>query len=180
MAQKRPETDPFEGMTWDDLEEWAGSAIVSRGRTYQRGRRVQGLARTPAKGLIAWVLGTHRYATRVEVEDGELTSTCTCPYWDTCKHAVAVMLEYLECLKQKKEVPSVTARDRRLRLLHERAEWKTGARKARSGMESRTRKKNVKNMQRGLAPLYDDRKKLLQLRYLLSSSSKAKSSLLLC
>ena len=33
--------------------------------------------------------GTHRYATGGEVEEGELTSTCTCLYWDACKQAVA-------------------------------------------------------------------------------------------
>src|SRR2546426_1937797 len=115
MAQKRAKTDPFEDLTWHDLEEWGGAAIVSRGRSYQRGDRVQNLARSET-GLVAWVLGTHRYATVVEAEDGELTSFCTCPYWDTCKHAVAVVLEYLECLKQKKEVPTVTERDRRFKL----------------------------------------------------------------
>ncbi|MBI3304205.1 MAG: SWIM zinc finger domain-containing protein [Deltaproteobacteria bacterium] len=127
MAQKRSKTDLFEELTWDDLEEWAGAAIVSRGRSYQRGRRVQSLARSGSGGLVAWVQGTHRYATVVEVEDGELTSFCTCPYGDTCKHAVAVVLEYLECLKQKREVPTVTERDRRLRLTHEIAEEEENA-----------------------------------------------------
>jgi len=119
MAQKRAKTDPFEDLTWGDLEEWAGAAIVSRGRSYQRGRRVQNLARSGSGGLVAWVLGTHRYATVVEAKDGNLTSFCTCPYGGTCKHAVAVVLEYLECLKQKREVPAVAERDRRLRLLDE-------------------------------------------------------------
>jgi hypothetical protein len=38
MAQKRTKTDPFADLTWDDLEAWAGSTIVSRGRGYQRGK----------------------------------------------------------------------------------------------------------------------------------------------
>lgn len=126
MAQKRAKTDPFEDLTWGDLEEWAGSAIVSRGRSYQRGHRVQNLARSGSGGLLAWVLGTHRYATEVESKGKGLTSSCTCPYWATCKHAVAVVLEYLECLKQKKEIPTVAERDRRLKLLRERAEEKEG------------------------------------------------------
>src|SRR2546426_9751421 len=113
MAQKRAKTDPFEDLTWDDLEEWAGAAIVSRGRSYQRGHRVQNLARSET-GLVAWVLGTHRYATVVEVEDGELTSFCTCPYWDTCKHAVAVVLGYLEGLEHKKKDAPGTRRGRRV------------------------------------------------------------------
>jgi uncharacterized Zn finger protein len=122
MPQKRSQANPFEDLTWGDVEEWAGSSIVSRGRSYQRGHRVQELARTPKGGLVAWVLGTHRYATEVESKDKQLTSSCTCPYWTTCKHAVAVVLEYLECLKQKKEVPTAAERDRRLKLLREQAE----------------------------------------------------------
>src|SRR2546425_5178123 len=126
MTRKRSKANPFEDLTWDDLEEWAGAAIVSRGRSYQRGHRVQNLTRSET-GLVAWVLGTHRYATAVEAEDRELTSFCTCPYWDTCKHAVAVVLEYLECLKHNKEVPPMTEQDRRLKLLQraqeEEDEW---------------------------------------------------------
>jgi uncharacterized Zn finger protein len=62
------------------------------------------------------VQGTERYATQVDF-DAELTSVCTCPIGYTCKHAVAVMLEYLECLKHDTDVASVTERDRRLALL---------------------------------------------------------------
>jgi uncharacterized Zn finger protein len=119
MAQRRTKADPFADLTWDDLEEWAGSTIVSRGRGYQRGNHVQELARTPTGGLVAWVYGTHKYATRVEVEDGELSAICSCPYGGTCKHAVAVVLVYLDHLKQQQEVPTATASDRRLKLLDE-------------------------------------------------------------
>jgi len=122
MAKKRSDTDPFKDLTWDDLQAWAGTSIVSRGRSYQRNHHVQGLARTPSGGLVAWVQGTEKYATQVEVEDGRLVSTCTCPYGGTCKHAVAATLEYLESVKNRIEVPSVTERDRRLKLLQELGE----------------------------------------------------------
>ncbi|HET7087560.1 MAG TPA: SWIM zinc finger family protein, partial [Anaerolineae bacterium] len=114
MSRRRSKTDPFEDLTWDDLEDWAGSSVVSRGRSYQRSHHVQDLARTPGGGLIAWVLGTEKYATRVDFGEGGLTSACTCPYWTTCKHAVAVVLEYLESAKRKTEIPIVTERDPRL------------------------------------------------------------------
>ena len=55
MAKKRSDTDPFKDLTWDDLQAWAGTSIVSRGRSYQRNHHVQGLARTPSGGLVAWV-----------------------------------------------------------------------------------------------------------------------------
>lgn len=81
------------------------------------------LARKTPKGTPGKALLRHeRYATRVETEEEELTSTCTCPVGETCKHAVAVVLEYLERLKQKSEVPTVTEQDRRFALLEETRE----------------------------------------------------------
>ena len=119
MARKRKKTDLFEGLTWNDLTAWAGSKIVSRGKSYQRSGYVKDLARTPDGSLIAWVEGTERYATQVFFEDDELESICSCPYWDTCKHAVAVVVEYLENLKKKVKIPKATKTDRRLKLLKE-------------------------------------------------------------
>jgi uncharacterized Zn finger protein len=114
MPKNRSKTDPFEDLTWDDLEDWAGSSVVSRGRSYQHSHRVQDLARTPDGGLIAWVLGTEKYATRVDFGEDGPASVCTCPYWTTCKHAVAVVLEYLESAKRKTKIPTATERDPRL------------------------------------------------------------------
>jgi uncharacterized Zn finger protein len=119
MARKHKQTDPFEDLTWNDLTAWAGSKIVSRGKNYQRNGYVEDLARTPDGSLIAWVEGTKRYATKVFFEDGELESNCTCPYWDTCKHAMAVVVEYLDCLKQNVKIPKLTNKDRRLKLFAE-------------------------------------------------------------
>jgi uncharacterized Zn finger protein len=122
MTRKRTKTDCFKGLTWEDLEQWAGSTIVSRGKGYQRDRHVRELAKTPGGGLIAWVAGTRTYATRVGFEEGALSSTCSCPYWDTCKHAVAVVLEYLKCLKTDRKVPQVNKDDKRVLLLEELSE----------------------------------------------------------
>ena len=119
MAWKRKKTDLFEGLTWNDLTSWAGNKIVDRGKRYQRSGYVKDLARTPDGSLVAWVEGTKRYAVRVFFEDDELESICTCPYWDTCKHAVAVVVEYLDSLKRKIEIPGASKKDRRLRLLDE-------------------------------------------------------------
>ena len=83
----------FESLTWDDLENWAGSKIVSRGQSYQRNGYVKKLGKTSKGDLVAWVSGTEEYATKVSIRDGELESICTCPYWDDCKHAVAIVVE---------------------------------------------------------------------------------------
>ena len=107
------EKDAYADLTWEDLEDWAGTTIVSRGRTYQRNSSVSDLGITPEGALIAYVLGSTRYVTQVAIQDGDLTSECTCPYWTTCKHAVAVVLEYLMCLKNDVAVPEIPQTDPR-------------------------------------------------------------------
>lgn len=125
--RKRSQADPFKDLTWDDLQEWAGATIVSRGQRYQRSHQVQELARTSRGGLIAWVQGTHRYATTIESEGKALIAACTCPYGGVCKHAVAVVLDYLEHVTHNRTIPTVTEQDHRLQLLQntadEEEEW---------------------------------------------------------
>ncbi len=113
------EKDPYTDLTWEDLEDWAGATILSRGRTYQRNSSVSDLGIIPEGALIAYVLGSTRYVTQVAIQDGDLTSECTCPYWTTCKHAVAVVLEYLMCLKNDVTVPQIPQTDSRLDILRE-------------------------------------------------------------
>ena len=114
-TKKQKPSDPFSKLTWEDLEEWAGAVIVGRGRPYQRNGAVENLARTEGGMLVAWVRGTRRYATSVRLtERNGLESACTCPYWATCKHAVAVVLEYLECLKTDSGVGEIDEDDPRL------------------------------------------------------------------
>ncbi|MDP2718217.1 MAG: SWIM zinc finger family protein [Dehalococcoidia bacterium] len=115
---KHPKADIFKQLTWDDIEAWAGINITSRGQSYQRSLRVQELACTSNGGVVAWVKGSRKYVTMVDIDGKEeLTSACTCPYEDVCKHAVAVVLEYLEKLKQNIQVPTVAEGDTRLTLL---------------------------------------------------------------
>lgn len=92
----------FADLTWQDLEEWAGSRVVSRGKSYTK--RVLDLRVTPEGGLLARVVGTAIYATQVERSGtDDLDSSCTCPYeWGPCKHAVAVILAALDALKKKR------------------------------------------------------------------------------
>jgi len=119
----KKKTNPFINLSWDDLREWAGSKIVSRGRGYQRQNLVSKLAVLDNGGLLAWVDGTHRYATQVTIdEEGLPTSICTCPYGYDCKHGVAVVLEYLEQIRKNQRVPKVGKDDKRL-LLFDEASW---------------------------------------------------------
>ena len=114
--------NPFAALTWQDLECWVGSKTLSRGKAYQKSSAVQGLVLAGKTRLIAWVQGTKRYATEVEIIGGEPSSGCTCPVGIECKHGVAVLLEYIEALKQDKEVPQIIPEDPRLTLLDEALE----------------------------------------------------------
>lgn len=120
---KKKEADTLINLSWDDLREWAGSKIVSRGRSYQRQKLVSDLAIFNGDSLIAWVEGTHRYATQVTIDDDGLPdSICTCPYGCNCKHGVAVLLEYLEQVKKNMRIPKTNKDDERLSLFEEE-EW---------------------------------------------------------
>jgi uncharacterized Zn finger protein len=101
MSKKNTLREQFSALTWSDLEEWAGSRIVGRGRSYQQQGRVSGLSLTQDAALLAWVDGTTRYATKVIIgERGLPESICSCPYEIDCKHGVAVVLEYLRWMEK--------------------------------------------------------------------------------
>ena len=118
MPKKKNQLDRFIDLTWNDLEDWAGGKIVSRGKSYQRQGRVSDLGVTDDGSLISWVDGTERYATRVVIgEDGMPDSTCTCPYGIDCKHGVAAVLEYLERVENNRRIPKVKDDDKRQELL---------------------------------------------------------------
>lgn len=107
----------FQDITWADLESWAGTKIVSRGRSYQRSKYVSDLSITGSGELVAWVEGSATYATMVSLDNEEISSECTCPYHSACKHAVAVVLEYLDCLENGCKVPEAGKKDERLNLI---------------------------------------------------------------
>jgi len=118
MPKKKKRLDRFINLTWNDLEDWAGGKIVSRGKNYQRQGRVSDLGVTDDGSLIAWVEGTERYATRVVIgEDGLPDSTCTCPYGIDCKHGVAAVLEYLELVENNRRISKIKDDDKRQELL---------------------------------------------------------------
>ncbi len=111
--------DPFLELDLMDLQEWAGEKALSRGGKYQRQGRVHDLVRKGEKTIIAWVDGTRQYTTAV-ILDNEISFICTCPVGSACKHAVAVILEYLAFRKENKPVGEIRTGDRRLSLLGNR------------------------------------------------------------
>ncbi|TFH03618.1 MAG: SWIM zinc finger domain-containing protein, partial [Methanosarcina sp.] len=125
MASEKENADLFRALKWSDIEEWAGSKTISKGKDYQLAGRVKVLKRTPEGGLLAMVRGRREYFTEVSLENGELSSICTCPVGLDCKHGVATVLEYIDTLKQGKEVPVLSEGDPlliRARSKHEETE----------------------------------------------------------
>lgn len=122
MSKKQKPNNTLENLTWNDLEAWAGSKIVSRGKSYQKNGHVRELAQTSDGELIAYVKGSERYVTQVASDHGNLLSECTCPYGNTCKHAVAVVLEYLEQIRQGKEIIRASDDDPRFAMFDEAEE----------------------------------------------------------
>ncbi|HCE43960.1 MAG TPA: hypothetical protein DET40_10465 [Lentisphaeria bacterium] len=105
----------FADLAWQDLEDWAGSRVVSRGKGYKR--EVEDLRVTEDGFLLAWVHGSRKYATKVGFNDkGRLSSDCSCPYGGACKHAVAMMLVFLDSVKKGETPPVADSDDRRLKL----------------------------------------------------------------
>ncbi|MDE8604329.1 SWIM zinc finger family protein [Marinomonas sp. RSW2] len=107
--------DYLKTLALDEIQEWAGDKIYARGKGIVK--HVSDLALTINDALSAKVQGTEKYNTDVFLEDGELTSFCSCPYeYGECKHAVAVILAAAKQLNAGKDIPqddmqSATPRD---------------------------------------------------------------------
>jgi len=118
-ASKRGHEHFWSSVTWADLDDWAGSRAVSRGRAYQRRGAVSDLGISADGELLAWVVGTARYATRVRCrpqrargrEARRLESSCSCPVVFGCKHAVATVVAALECIEGGEDLPRVASDD---------------------------------------------------------------------
>jgi len=105
-------------LTWDDLDQAFGSRSVQRGRSYQRGGQVRNLAVSSDGRLLAAVQGTHRYITSAQLDakkksQDRIVGICTCPVGNQCKHAVAVIAEYLAQIAGGESPPAAAADDSR-------------------------------------------------------------------
>ncbi|AKB49520.1 hypothetical protein MSBRW_0267 [Methanosarcina barkeri str. Wiesmoor] len=101
----------FKELKWSDLQDWAGGKATAKGIKYQEEGRVREIKYTSAGSLVARVEGTIEYFTEVSLENGKLSSICTCPVGHDCKHGVAAVLEYLDLIEQGEDVPVVTEED---------------------------------------------------------------------
>ena len=70
LKKKHATGNPFHELTWMDIQEQAGSKILSRGKSYQRSGYVEELGITKRNKIVAWVEGSARYATIVSIKGG--------------------------------------------------------------------------------------------------------------
>lgn len=90
---------PFD-LTIDDIRAAVPSHYFQRGLNYQRQRRVLHLEWDEESGtLFGEVKGSGRKIYEQDIwiddEDGILTNQCSCPLGGSCKHVVAVLLEWI-------------------------------------------------------------------------------------
>jgi uncharacterized Zn finger protein len=88
----------FKTLTRQEIETLADSALIfARGESLFATKAVASLEVSPDK-ISARVTGTHAiYRVRIDQAGDELEVICNCPYDGyVCKHAVAVLLDYLE------------------------------------------------------------------------------------
>lgn len=111
MPSESKNIDQFKELKWSDLQDWAGEKATAKGIKYQEEERVKDIKRTSEDSLVARVEGTIEYFTEVSMENGKLSSICTCPVEHDCKHGVAAVLEYLERIEQGEEVSVIAEED---------------------------------------------------------------------
>lgn len=108
----------FRELTWVELTLWAGKKIVSEGRECYQRKEVRQLSLIETGGILAWVEAEELFATRVEYDQGDFYSECTCnPIENTCMHSIAVILEFIVHLKKKIDLPLAKSNDERFFLL---------------------------------------------------------------
>jgi uncharacterized Zn finger protein len=111
MPEESKDPHTFKELKWSDLQSWAGGKATAKGIKYQEEGRVKEIKCTSTGSLVALVEGTIEYFTEVHLENGKLSSICTCPVGYECKHAVAVVLEYLDRIEQGEDVPVIAEKD---------------------------------------------------------------------
>jgi len=111
MPEESKTARNFKELKWSDLQDWAGGKATAKGIKYQEEGRVKEIKCTSSGSLVARVEGTIEYFTEVSLENGKLSSICTCPVGYDCKHGVAAVLEYLDLIEQGEDVLVVTEED---------------------------------------------------------------------
>ena len=108
----KPVRECWEQLDWGSLSDGFGDRMLKRGRDYADSRNVRSLWVTEdGMNLLAIVVGTHEYSTLVFLDEGRrknqftLHSDCSCPVGTHCKHGVATIVRFLDCLAKNQPIP---------------------------------------------------------------------------
>ena len=83
----------FRSLSADTVRDCCSTSVYSRGKDYFESDSVSQLIYNHEKTrLKAIVSGNDDYTVTVTLDNGRITGSCTCPYYDVCKHIVAAVL----------------------------------------------------------------------------------------
>ena len=95
----------------------AGEATFAKGMQLFQADKVHQLT-WQENSVSAKVVGSHEYQVSLQIDEGEVSSSCTCPaatYQMMCKHAVATAIALMARLEQKKDGKESKSEAERLR-----------------------------------------------------------------
>ena len=83
----------FRSLPADKIRDCCSSAVYSRGEDYFQSDTVSQLVYNREKTVLkATVSGDDDYTVTIKMDNGSISGSCTCPYYDVCKHIVATLL----------------------------------------------------------------------------------------
>ena len=83
----------IENLTESDVESCCEYRVFRRGEDYYHEGAVEQIDYIQNNNTInACVAGSEDYSVSIFLEEGQVYGTCTCPYYDVCKHIVATLL----------------------------------------------------------------------------------------
>jgi len=81
----------------EDVEELFDNEIFGRGEEYFDEGLVKDMELIDDKTLIGTVIGNNKYKVTISIDsDGDIVCDCTCPCDFSCKHAVALLLRWVD------------------------------------------------------------------------------------
>ncbi len=88
-----------------EIRSFFTNTIYNRGVSYFRAGLVS-IEQFNEDGLVATVYGSDDYCVEIEFHHDYWDMSCDCPYWDDCKHMVAVLLQAQKMLKENRTAPA--------------------------------------------------------------------------
>ncbi len=83
----------FETISREEVQDCCDSSVYHRGRKYfEDGRVADASYNIDKTRLKTLVIGSSEYTVTLNLQNGQIEGSCTCPYGGTCKHVIASLL----------------------------------------------------------------------------------------